>query len=264
MASYDSQGLPVEDFIQALTSQLDRAQATMRVKARFGLPLTFAVKEISLDLRTHLSMQRNQILLHPAGPDDRDASVIHLSLTTITRPMIEENTFEFEPEDAPINTILTDELDEEEQRRLEWAGIRTVSQLRDLQKSGGEQIIGQVAQIPAVRLRQALRRASQPHISQVGRANDGRIRIRGLNLIKDDDPEVRIDGELATVEHASDKELIVMPLGHHDGEVLEVKTAPDNVIVHTLDQTMQVWDSPTNNHDYVQNGWHDDHYSNDG
>lgn len=38
MTNYEDQGLPIEDFIQALTSQLDRAQATMAVKARFGLP----------------------------------------------------------------------------------------------------------------------------------------------------------------------------------------------------------------------------------
>jgi hypothetical protein len=39
-------GLPVEQFIQALTSQLDRVQSTMAMKARAGLPMTFAVKDL--------------------------------------------------------------------------------------------------------------------------------------------------------------------------------------------------------------------------
>ena len=41
-------GLPIENFIQALTSQLDRAQAALALKARAGLPLTFAVKDLTL------------------------------------------------------------------------------------------------------------------------------------------------------------------------------------------------------------------------
>src|SRR4051794_3442578 len=85
-------GLPLEQFIQALTSQLDRAQNTLALKARAGLPLTFAVKELSLDLRTHVEMVGSVVRLRPAGPGDVDASTVHLSLTTITRPMIEENT----------------------------------------------------------------------------------------------------------------------------------------------------------------------------
>ena len=36
--SNNENGLPIEQFIQALTSQLDRAQATMALKARAGLP----------------------------------------------------------------------------------------------------------------------------------------------------------------------------------------------------------------------------------
>ena len=45
-------GVPFDLFIQALTEQLDKAQAGMAIKARLGkLPLTFAVKEVSLDLR---------------------------------------------------------------------------------------------------------------------------------------------------------------------------------------------------------------------
>ena len=255
-SSYENNGLPVEDFIQALTSQLDRAQSTMAVKARFGLPLTFAVKDISIDLRAHVTMSHNQVLIHPASPDDREASVIHLSLTTITRPMIEENTVQFEPGDVPITSVLNDELDEEEKRRLEWAGIRTVSQLRDLEKQGGQQMIEQVAQIPAMRLRQALQRASKPHISQVERANDGSLRIRGLNLIDEEEPEVRINGEIVPVESASDRELVVMPLAHQLGGMLEVQTTADKVTSRSLDDAVQTWtrsiDDP---HSQVQNTW---------
>ena len=43
--------LPLEHFIQAVQSQLDNAQTAMAVKARnLNLPLTFAIKDVTLDL----------------------------------------------------------------------------------------------------------------------------------------------------------------------------------------------------------------------
>src|ERR1700757_4075200 len=83
-------GLPVEQFIQALTSQLDRAQDAMALKAHVR-PLTFAVKDLTLDLRAHFGMSGSVVHITPAGPGDSSASTLHLSLTSITRPMMEEN-----------------------------------------------------------------------------------------------------------------------------------------------------------------------------
>jgi len=53
--------VPIEDFVQALQAQLDRAQRAMHTKARnLNLPLTFAVKDISIDLRTHVEVVRTR------------------------------------------------------------------------------------------------------------------------------------------------------------------------------------------------------------
>jgi hypothetical protein len=41
----------MEDFVQSLTAQLDRAQDALALQARTGRPLTFALKDLSLDLR---------------------------------------------------------------------------------------------------------------------------------------------------------------------------------------------------------------------
>ncbi len=213
MSEYED-GLPIEEFIQALTSQLDRAQATMALKAQAGLPLTFAIKDISVELRTHVNMVRNRVLIRPASPGDAETSVLHISLTTITRPMIEENTLRFAPDEPSLNEVLGDDLDEDDKRRLEWAGVRTVSQLRELQRTSGEHVIGQIAQIPALRLRKALERASQPHISRMSRDQQGLVRVQGLNLAEGGQPLVRVDGEDVTVLEASDRELVLSPLPH--------------------------------------------------
>jgi len=231
----DDQGLPLEQFIQALTSQLDRAQETMALKARAGLPLTFAVKDLTIDLRTHVGMSGSVVHIRPAGPGDSEASVIHLALTTITRPMMEENTPSLDAEKGPsVQEALGDKLGEDEVRRLEWAGIRSVSQLRELQKQTGTVVIGRVSLLPVDRLRAALAAAAAPHVSQIVAAphngEDGAsappLRIHGWNLRDGGVPAVRIGGRPATVLHATETELLVQPEAHADAGTVEVETAP--------------------------------------
>src|SRR5215475_1800719 len=117
--------VPIEDFVQALQAQLDRAQRAMHIKAKnLNLPLTFAVKDIAIDLRTHVEAVKTQVRVRPAGPTDHDASVLHLSLTTVTRPMIEENAFAMDANEERIDELK--DIPEEDRRKLEWAGFQTV------------------------------------------------------------------------------------------------------------------------------------------
>src|SRR5262245_31168909 len=83
--------LPVEEFIQAITSQLDRAQAALALNAQ-SLPLTFAVKDLSLDLRAHVEVVNGAVCIRSPSPGEAETSVLRMSFTTITRPMIQENT----------------------------------------------------------------------------------------------------------------------------------------------------------------------------
>jgi hypothetical protein len=236
-------GLPIEDFIHALTSQLDRAQSALALKAKVGLPLTFAVKDLSLDLRAHVDMTESAVRIRPAGPGDVETSVIHLSLTTITRPVIEENTrqLEAEPDDHQTLQDVLPDASEDERRRLEWAGIQTVKQLRDLQREHGEQAVERVAQIPVMRLRAALERASEPRITSITpetiqtpvSSGGTLLRIRGHNLLMESgaSPTVRIGGEQVPVLHAGEKGLVVAPLPHQFSGTLSVEPSPGVVAV---------------------------------
>ncbi|HEY0406409.1 MAG TPA: hypothetical protein VGC89_11825 [Pyrinomonadaceae bacterium] len=241
-------GLPIEQFIQALTSQLDRAQDAMALKAHTGRPLTFAVKDMSLELRTHVEMVGSVVRITPAGPGDTETSVLHLSLTTITRPMIEENTVQLmsQSDEPSLKEALGSDLSDEEQRRLEWAGVHTVAQLRDLQQRSGEDAIERVAQVPAQRLRLALERASRPFLSRVtpehahGHAemsdNTPLLRIRGRNLTHENQtPQVRIGGERVRLLDANERELVVAPLAHQMSGTLMVETAPGKTVETEFD-----------------------------
>ena len=249
MTDRDLGGVPIEQFIQALTSQLDRAQSALALKARAGLPLTFAVKDFSLDLRTHVDVSGSVVRIRPAGPGDGEASTLHLALTTITKPLIEENTVQFAAasDEPALKDAMGSELSDDELRRLEWAGVQTVAQLVDLERHSGSEAIERVVAVPALRLRAALEHASRPRITDVvaqpgggdgiapaGRTGDAPVggagpllQIRGANLLRDRLPQVRSGGERVPVLQASPRELVVAPLPHQLAGTLEVETGPD-------------------------------------
>src|SRR5262245_17049839 len=232
-------GVPLEDFIQALTSQLDRAQTTMALKARAGLPLTFAVKDLKLDLKTHVQVVRNAIHIRPASPQDTEASTLRLELTTITRPMIEENTLQATAAASSEPTIeeffkenTGQEISEEDQRRLEWAGVHTIAQLRRLERGGTSGALRRVAGTPVERLRAALAKTDSPAVSQIqpetttaGRARR-RLRITGRNLMWESAPQVTINGAAVPVLEARPSEIVVEHPEGASGGMLTVRTAP--------------------------------------
>jgi len=71
--------------------------------------LTFAIKDITLDLRAHVEFAKSEIRIRPAGANDAEASVFHLVFAAITRPMIEENAVALtsEVEVAPVDMDFT-------------------------------------------------------------------------------------------------------------------------------------------------------------
>jgi len=226
--------LPLEHFIQAVQRQLDNAQTAMAVKARsFNLPLTFAIKDITMDLRAHVEFARSEIRIRPAGPSDKDASVFHLVFTAITRPMIEENAiaFESDPQDE-----IRDELTDDERKKLEWSGVRTRSQLRELAERGGERQLERITGLPVDRLRKALEHSATPMIHDVSPAEPpsgepadlpARLRLRGRNLMRNGPPHVTIGGEPVSVLSADAQELVIAPQAHQLAGELRVSTSPD-------------------------------------
>ncbi len=229
-------GVPIEQFIQALTTQLDRAQNAMALKAEnLDLPLTFAVKDLSLDLRTHVEVVKSVVRIRPAAPGDTEASTLHLSLTTITKPMIRENAkaLKIDPEEQ---TLKDADLSEEEQNRLEWAGIHTVGQLRKVTEAGSSDV-ERVSNLPVERLRQALSRASQPQVERIepfghsqglGVQSAPLLRIQGKNLIRNGSPRVSIGGQPVSILKATNQEIVLAPLGHQFAGVLSLETGPDS------------------------------------
>jgi hypothetical protein len=259
-------GLPFDLFIQALTEQLDRAQAAMTVKARIAkLPMTFAVKDLSLELRAFVNVVDEDLYLRPAGPGDSEASTLKLGLTTITRPMIEENAVDFHAADPKfdLKQALGDTLSEADQRKLERIGINTVQQLNELKRTAGADVIARLSRLPVNRLQQALMRAAAPQITRVeprfapvaadrpqvvptngNGAGDAatlspvRMHLSGINLLQGGRlPLIRSGASEVPVVMAQDHELVIEPHSHQLGQPVELQFADGTVLSVQLPPT---------------------------
>ena len=210
---------PVEEFLQALTAQLDRAQDALAIKVTgTDRPLTWALKDISIDLRVFVDVnQAGRITLRSAAPNEDGASTVHLALTTITRPMVEENAVAFHEDldPRPLDDLMPmTNFGEDEQRRLDWMGIRTVGQLKRLDPNLANAVVG----LPVGQLQAALEAAARPtvrHVEPVARAEGSLLRIRGANLSDVVTPEVHLAGEPVEVIEHRPNSLLVRPLEHH-------------------------------------------------
>lgn len=144
----------VEDFLAAIASQLDRTQDALALKA-VNRPLTYAIRDFTMELKVFIDMDpAGHVRLRSPAPGETGASTINIGFTTITRPMIEENTVSVEMTRAP--DLAQAGLSPDEQRRLERLGVRNTAELQNLKASTGTGAISRLADIPIDRLRTAL------------------------------------------------------------------------------------------------------------
>jgi len=154
----------VEDFINAITSQLDRVQDALRLKA-VNRPLTYALKDLSLDLQVFVELDgQGNVRFRTSGPNETGSSTVRLSFTTITKPMIEENTISLAMTRSPSLSEIG--LDEAERQRLEQIGARNAAQLERLGQSTGARAVSRWSGISAERLRQAVTQ-SRPRLTDI-------------------------------------------------------------------------------------------------
>lgn len=144
----------VEEFINAITSQLDRVQDSLRVKA-VNRPLTYALKDLTLELKVFVDMDaQGNVRFRTSAPNEAGSSVVHLGFTTITKPMIEENTISL----ASTRSTSLEELGlgPEDRQKLERVGVRNLAQLNRLGSSTGVQTVARLADVSLDRLKLAI------------------------------------------------------------------------------------------------------------
>ena len=144
----------VEDFLGAIASQLDRTQDALALKA-VNRPLTYAIKDFTMELKVFVDMDpQGRVRFRSPGANEPGASAVHIGFTTITRPMIQENTVDLTLSRAP--TLSEAGLPEADRRRLERLGVRTTAELKNLGGTAGTDGLSRLAGVPIDRLRAAL------------------------------------------------------------------------------------------------------------
>ena len=231
-----ARAVPVEDFLQAIGEQLDRAQDALAVKARTGRPLTWALRDFKIALQVFVEVDpQGTLLWRTAGPNEAGASTVNLEFTTITRPMIEENTYSLldETDSRSLESLgAAADLSDDERMRLRRLGVRNVGQLKRLAPRDNPRLdaIGDMIGVPVSKLEAALRASARPSVAshEVVRRNDETlIRIHGANLTDGVETEVKLAGEPVEVVEAKPHMLVVRPMDHHASGQIEVMTGGD-------------------------------------
>jgi hypothetical protein len=248
----------VEDFIDAITSQLDRVQDALRVKA-VNRPLTYALKDLAQELKVSVMVDPDgRVRFRASGPHEVGASVVHLSFTTITKPMIEENTVSLAASRAP--TLEEAGFAPDERRRLERVGVHNVAQLQRLGASAGMQAAARLSALPVDRLKRALSLGRPtvnairplpapplPHDAQPAPAprpaapllrvpaGSRRLLVAGRQLAGEDGTAaVRLNNRPLTVAEADDERIVVELPEACEGGAFELELPGGHVLAYEL------------------------------
>src|SRR6187431_1868928 len=81
----------LEDFLDSLVVELDKTRETLAVKA-INKPLTYTVKDMSIDLNIFQSYDGDQIRFITAQPGQQGASKVTIQLGSITDQQVRATT----------------------------------------------------------------------------------------------------------------------------------------------------------------------------
>ena len=221
MASRESKPWNLEQFLDSLILELDKAQDTLSLKG-LTRKLTYTVKDVGLDLNIFPVLENGDVKFHMAKPGESGGSRISFQLGSITDRQIRENANE-PPSRDDITLDALEEVDEEVKQSLRKVGVTSTRDLEKLdqrnvnleevvkKKSGGGKQLdyGNLANL----INKARRRKLSPQMSQL-QAEDGEntieLRIQGKNFVlqqSSDYPAATVNNQKAVIIHADPGEL---------------------------------------------------------
>ena len=199
----------LESFLDSLIVELDKARETLSIKA-INKPLTYAVKDVNLEMQLFPSFDGNNVKFVTAEPGQQGASKIAIQLGSITDQQIRKTSKEPTKKDD-ISIDLIDEIDDETKSTLRKIGVTSVNDLDQIQKSNVdiERVsnkktnYGKLANL----LQKARRNNLPPTVKNVNfniSKSGSFIVVEGDNLVVDKryTPVAIFNGKLAELENA--------------------------------------------------------------
>lgn len=207
----------LEDFVNALTRDLDKVQDTLAVKGA-STPLTYMVKDLSLDLQVAQRFDGKRIMFRPPMPGEKNVSKITLQLGSISDRQIRETTRKPPaPEDVAIADL--DGLDDATKVQLDSIGVKSSRDLEkvrrkniDLRQASGNRI-DYNALAKLINKKRRARLAPQVRTARVARNGKSvALTLEGNNLLVSPSagfPVATVDGRLVKVRSASDTRVVM-------------------------------------------------------
>lgn len=122
----------LESFLDSLIIELDKARETLAIKA-INKPLTYAVKDISLDLQLFPTYDGDNVKFITAQAGQSGASKVSIQLGSITDQQVRETSrVPVTKNDIRIESI--DGLDDSTKKRLKKIGVNSVNDLEKMEK----------------------------------------------------------------------------------------------------------------------------------
>ena len=195
----------LESFVDSLVVELDRARETLAVKS-MNRPLSYAVKDLSLDLQIFPTYEGDSVRFRTAEPGQEGYSTITLQLASITDQQIRATT---KPPPARDELPLDEaSIDPDAVQRLRKLGVRSVNDIEKLEErnvdlrsaTGGAVDYTKLANM----IRQARRGKTPPAVrgASVESTFDGPVlRVHGSNLSvsQEHEPVAVVNNRLAQV-----------------------------------------------------------------
>jgi len=126
----DNTAWQLEDFVDSLVVDLDKTRETLAVKA-INKPLTYTVKELSLDLNIFPTYDGDSVRFTTAQPGQQGASKVSIQLGSITDQQVRATTKVPEASGVSIDDINIDKGTKKQLRKL---GVQSVDDLQRVEK----------------------------------------------------------------------------------------------------------------------------------
>lgn len=132
MTSRDNKPWNLEQFLDSLILELDRAQDTLSLKG-LTRKLTYTVKDVGLDLNIFPLLEDGKVRFQMAKPGETGGSRISFQLGSITDRQIRENANE-PPTKDDITLDALEDVDDEVKESLRKVGVTSTRDLEKLDK----------------------------------------------------------------------------------------------------------------------------------
>jgi hypothetical protein len=217
----DNTAWQLEDFVDSLVVDLDKTRETLAVKA-INKPLTYTVKELSLDLNIFPTYDGDTVRFTTAQPGQQGASKVSIQLGSITDQQVRATTTVPQASGVSIDDINIDKGTKKQLRKL---GVQSVDDLQRVEKKNVD--LKRVANTDidykslANQIQKAQRNAAPPTVRSVSLSHeDGApaLLVRGKHLAVNPrfPPVAVIDDQLAEVLSYDDAHVRIALSPSHD------------------------------------------------